>query len=60
MNRRQRKKYWRNHVTLVDTVTGKQSIVKLQTLMKLVEIAKLTPEEFKDWIIRIGDAEGGA
>ena len=48
MNRRQKKKYWKNHVILVDRRTGKLSILAMMDYEKLLKIAGITKEEHEE------------
>ena len=57
MNRRQKKKWNKNHVTLIDRRTGKKSTCKLEHFIALCKIAEITPEELA-YMCRDTDASG--
>lgn len=52
MNRRQKKKWENNHVTLIDRHTGKKSTISIENFKRLIEIAGLSKEEFQQWCER--------
>ena len=52
MNRRQKKKWNKNHITLIDIGTDKKSTLKINDFLRLVKIAGLTKEELQDWFDR--------
>lgn len=61
MNRRQKKKWNKNHVTLLDRYTNKRTTISKKTFITLMQIAGITQEEFEEWIarsIRESDASG--
>jgi hypothetical protein len=47
MNRRQKKKFWKNHLLLINTQTGNRHLIKVDDFMKLAQIADLTEVEIK-------------
>lgn len=57
MNRRQKKKWNKNHITLIDRMTEKKSTIKLKDFITLVKIAGLTREELEDWFKRSEEQE---
>ena len=57
MNRRQKKKWNKNHITLIDIRTDQKSTIKLKDFIRLVKIAGLSKEEFEDWIKRSEEYE---
>ena len=42
MNKRQKKKFCKNHIALEDVRTGKKSVVKKKDFLTLLEIAGMT------------------
>ena len=56
MNRRQKKKWnkkWNeNHVTLIDRITGEKTVIKIDDLLKLFDIAGFSKDEIYEWINR--------
>ena len=47
MNRRQKKKFWKNHLILVNNQTGKRQLVKTDDFIELIKIADLSEVELK-------------
>ena len=47
MNRGQKKKFWKNHLLMENTITGKRYIVKVKDFIELARIAELTEDELK-------------
>ena len=52
MNRRQKKKYWKNHVQIMNTITGKKHTAKIKDILKLMKIADFSREEIEEWFNR--------
>ena len=58
MNRRQKKKWNKNHIILMDTRTGKQSTIKFNDFIRLCKIAALTPNDIEYMCRDINNASG--
>ena len=56
MNRRQKKKYWKNHVLLRNRDTGALHTITMKDYETLLKIAGMTKEEHEELSSQMGEA----